>query len=83
MAVGTRNTRPPRSNGCVRLALIAYGIGPKPASVRLCARLGAMKVCWTARDSALHDRLAAENDAVIFEGYRPLPVSRRADQSFE
>ena len=62
---------------------IAYGIGPKPAPVRLCESLGAMKVCWTAGDSALHDRLAAENDAVIFEGYRPLPVSGRADQSFE
>ena len=50
---------------------IAYGIGPKPAPVRLCGRLGAMKVCWTAKDSARHDQLMQENDAVIFEGYRP------------
>lgn len=51
---------------------IAYGIGPKPAPVRLCEILGAMKVCWTARDSARHERLMAENDAVIFESYRPV-----------
>ena len=51
---------------------IAYGIGPKPAPVRLCESLGAMKVCWTARDGAQHERLMSENDAVIFEGYRPV-----------
>ena len=50
---------------------IAYGIGPKPCLVRLCESLGAMKVCWTAREEALHAQRAAENDAVIFEGYRP------------
>lgn len=51
---------------------IAYGIGPKPAPVRLCESLGAMKVCWTAKDSSAHERLMSENDAVIFESYRPV-----------
>ena len=50
---------------------IAYGVGPKPWPVRFCESLGAMKVCWTAREEALHAQRAAENDAVIFEGYRP------------
>ena len=50
---------------------IAYGVGPKPWPVRLCESLGAMKVCWTAREEALHEKRMAENDAVIFEKYRP------------
>ena len=58
-------------NFLARPQFIAYGIGPKSWPVRLCEALGPMKVCWTARDAALHDKLMAENDAVIFEGYRP------------
>jgi len=54
-----------------RPQFIAYGVGPKPWPVRLCESLGAMKVCWTAREKDLHGRRMAENDAVIFEGYRP------------
>ena len=50
---------------------VAYGVGPKPWPVRLCEALGAMKVCWTAREKTLHEKRMAENDAVIFEGYRP------------
>ena len=59
------------SNYRARPHFIAYGIGPKPWPVRLCESLGAMKVCWTARDAAAHRKLMSENDAVIFEGYRP------------
>ena len=50
---------------------IAYGIGPKPWPVRLCEALGAMKVCWTAKEASLHEKRMAENDAVIFESYQP------------
>ena len=52
---------------------IAYGIGPKPWPVRLCESIGAMKVCWTARDKELHGRRMKEKDDVIFEHYRPAP----------
>ena len=30
-----------------------------------------MKVLWTARERSQHARRMAENQAVIFEGYRP------------
>jgi len=50
---------------------IAYHIGPKCLSVRICEALGAMKVAWTARETDDHDRLTKKNDAVIFEHYRP------------
>ena len=60
-------------NWSSRPQFVAYGVGPKPLSVRLCEKLGAMKVCWTAREPDLHGRRMAENDAVIFEHYRPDP----------
>ena len=50
-----------------RPQFIAYQTGKKPLTVRLCERMGAMKVLWTARD---WDSEAAA-DAVIFEHYRP------------
>ncbi len=59
------------SNVLTRPHFIAYCIGPKPVSVRLCESLGAMKVCWTAREAGRHAELVKKNDAVIFEGYRP------------
>ena len=59
------------TNVLTRPDFIAYCIGPKPASVRLCEALGAMKVCWTARDAGKHGEETRKNDAVIFEGYRP------------
>lgn len=54
-----------------RPQFIAYGLGPKCLSARFCESLGAMKVCWTSREAEQHSRLMAENDAVIFEAYRP------------
>ncbi len=48
---------------------VAYGLGKKPWTVRLCEALGAMKVAWTSRDWAAEE----DNDAVIFEFYRPRP----------
>ena len=60
-------------NFASRPMFIAWGIGPKPLSVRLCEAMGAMKVCWTAREESLHRARMSENDAVIFEAYRPDP----------
>ena len=59
------------SNVLARPHFVAYCIGPKPVSVRLCEGLGAMKVCWTAREAEKHAELKKQYDVVIFEGYRP------------
>lgn len=59
------------SNFLTRPQFIAYGVGEKPVLVRICERLGAMRVCWTARTEAQHAELIQKNDAVIFERYRP------------
>ena len=50
---------------------IAYRVGPKCLSVRLCEGLGAMRVAWTARPTDDHAALTRQNDAIIFEHYRP------------
>lgn len=55
-------------NFLARPQFIAYGRCPrKPWTVRLCEAMGAMRVCWTSREPGDD----AENDAVIFEHYRP------------
>ena len=54
-----------------RPQFIAYRVGPKPFSVRVAEAMGAMKVLWTANEPGLHEKRMSENDAVIFEGYRP------------
>ena len=59
------------TNCASRPGFIAYKLGPKPVSVRLCEAMGAMKVCWTANRAEEHDRVRKANDAVIFEHYRP------------
>lgn len=55
------------TNFISRPQFIAYKIGRKPAMVKLCEALGAMKVAWTATESAAE----AVSDMVIFEHYRP------------
>jgi glycerophosphoryl diester phosphodiesterase len=50
-----------------RPQFIAYKIGKKPFTVRLCEAMGAMKVAWTSWDWTSEDT----SDAVIFEYYRP------------
>ena len=55
------------TNFLARPHFIAYRIGHKPLPVRLCEKMGAMRVAWTATDPAAE----AENDAVIFEHYSP------------
>jgi glycerophosphoryl diester phosphodiesterase len=52
---------------------IAYRIGPKCLSVRICEAMGAMRVAWTARPTDDHHKLTQRNDAIIFEHYRPEP----------
>lgn len=56
------------TNFLCRPQFIAYGLCErKPLTVRLCEKLGAMRVCWTSRDLS-HEE---DNDTVIFEYYRP------------
>ncbi len=55
------------TNFMARPHFIAYGIGPKTPTVRICELFGAMKVAWTSLDPGNE----AENDAVIFQYYRP------------
>lgn len=50
---------------------IAYRIGPKCLSVRLCEWMGAMRVAWTAHPTDDHAQLTRKNDAIIFEHYLP------------
>ncbi len=61
------------TNAIVHPQFVAYHIGPKCLSVRVCEALGAMKVAWTARETDDHKKLAKRNDAIIFEHYRPEP----------
>lgn len=55
------------TNFLTRPQFIAYHVGKKPWTVRLCEAMGAMKVLWTSHDWT-SESLA---DAVIFEFYRP------------
>lgn len=54
-------------NFLARPQFIAYKIGPKPLTVRLCEALGAVRFCWTSHDPANEKNY----DAVIFEFYEP------------
>lgn len=55
------------TNFIARPQFVAYRVGKKPLTVRLCELMGAMKVAWTAHDW----KQESEADAVIFEFYRP------------
>ena len=55
------------TNVIARPQFIAYKIGPKPLSVRLCEAMGAVRAGWTSR-AWTHER---DYDIVIFEYYRP------------
>ena len=55
------------TNVLARPHFIAYGIGKKPLTVRLCELFGTMKFAWTSHEP----KNEANNDAVIFEYYRP------------
>jgi len=55
------------TNCLARPNFVAYGLGRKPLLARLCEKMGAMKVAWVAHDGSSEK----DNDAVIFEFYRP------------
>lgn len=57
-------------NFLARPQFIAYRIGKKPLSVRLCEKMGALRVGWTGHDAACEK----DFDTVIFEHYRPKTV---------
>lgn len=59
-----------------RPQFIAYGPGKKPWTARLAEALGALRVCWTVHPQDDVAAKEAENDAVIFEFYRPAPRYR-------
>ncbi|MDD6887125.1 MAG: glycerophosphodiester phosphodiesterase [bacterium] len=59
------------SNFAARAQFVAYRVGPKPWTVRLCERMGAMRVVWTARPTDCEAALERAYDAIIFEHYRP------------
>ena len=54
-------------NFLARPQFIAYRVGPRPPLVRLCTRLGALNIGWTAHEP----RSEIGRDGVIFEFYRP------------
>lgn len=54
-------------NFLARPQFIAYRIGPKPLLVKLCERMGAMRIAWTSHEP----RNEKGNDGVIFEFYKP------------
>lgn len=64
------------TNVLARPQFIAYGPGKKPWTVRLAEAMGAIRVCWTVRPTDDIAAKEAENDAVIFEFYRPEPTFR-------
>lgn len=55
------------TNVLSRPQFIAYQIGEKPLTVRLCERMGAMRAAWTSHAWDQEQK----NDMVIFEFYRP------------
>lgn len=59
------------SNAFTRPHFIAYRLGPKCLSARLCERLGAMRVVWTVHEGDDLPRIQSENDAIIFEHFTP------------
>lgn len=61
------------ANCIARPQFIAHGPGSKTPFVRLAESMGALRVCWTVRDTDNIDSKQAANDAVIFEFYSPAP----------
>lgn len=55
------------TNVLCRPQFIAYKLGEKPLTVRLCERMGALRAAWTSQEW----RHETDNDMVIFEHYHP------------
>lgn len=66
------------TNFISRPHFVAYGLcRRKPLTVRICEKLGAMRFCWTS-----HSRESErDNDAVIFEFYKPELRFSRGEKS--
>ncbi len=81
------------TNMFTRPQFIAYRIGPRCLSARVCDWMGAMRVRWTARPADDWEQLTASSDAIIFEfmrpgahftkGQKPLPVLSEIKQTQE
>lgn len=56
------------TNFLARPQFISYGIGRKPLTVRICEKMGAIRVAWTS----LNKSSEKKNDMVIFQFYRPV-----------
>lgn len=54
-------------NCIARPQFVAWGHGKKPLSVRLCEKMGAMKMRWTVRPEDKRKDLEGEYDGIIFE----------------
>ncbi len=61
------------TNVAARPHFVAYDTSKRPFLVKLCYALGAMRVVWTVHASDAPELRQRENDAVIFEYYRPAP----------
>lgn len=55
---------------------IAYSVGRRPPTVRLCLAMKPMTVIWTVAPEHNIAQCENENDAVIFEHYKPTPRYR-------
>lgn len=58
-------------NFLARPQFIAHSKEKKSLSVRICQALGAVKIVWTIRDANDCIKYEQQNDAVIFEFYKP------------
>ena len=59
------------TNCLTRPQFIAYHVEKKPLLVRLCEKMGALRVCWTAHEKDDVKMLQSDFDCVIFEHYLP------------
>lgn len=59
------------TNLFTRPHFVAYRIGPRCLSERVCEWMGAMRVRWTARPADDWEQLTESSDAIIFEFMRP------------
>jgi len=61
------------TNFISRPHFIAYSNDPNPLAVRLCKAMKPMNVIWTVLPGHDTEKCEKENDAVIFEFYKPTP----------
>ncbi|MCL2069645.1 MAG: hypothetical protein FWH19_01490 [Treponema sp.] len=65
------------TNFISRPHFISYSTDRRPFTVRLCRAMVSMRLIWTVRPDNDIERCEKENDAVIFEHYRPPPFFKR------